>query len=228
MALILTLGINGVGKDSLAKAFQERYQGEVGVLLSTRILFKAMGFDVNYVLGQPSPDAQELKAMYTALEQTPKHIVDAMINNEFRNTLLDFKKQVPLGILSAHLVAMRRQDDGTAWYETGFTYPWYADVFDGFAYIRSTPEEIFERRENERKLGIRDRGSVTLDEVAGQLKASDDEWVNFCMTLPQDKPTIIIDNIDGHLTESVNKLESFAQGLIASENIPLQMREIEL
>jgi guanylate kinase len=212
MALILIFGINGVGKDTLEVEMRKKYGDLVGIVLTTRVLFKSLGFDVNYFYGEPAPTSEKLAEMYKVLEATSKSKVDEIMNFDLPQKLLEVKSKFQLGFLSAHLVSATRKPTGEIHYKTGYAYPWFKEFVDGFVYLRSTPEELLRRREDENRRGIRKRLPMTLDEIALQLQISDKEWKRFEKILPNDKPRTTINN-DSDLDETMRQFDYFATNL---------------
>lgn len=171
MPLIITFGVNGVGKDTLAKELKKRHP-ELELLNGSRIMLRSLGFDIGMDVGSPTPT----RAMYKVLEDLPEETKLAMTDGVFKEGLVDFKNTSRSGILSSHLVIARKNRNNTIEFQKNLFREWFPEVFDGLVLIEASPESIIKRQGLDKTAGFRDRGDLTREMIVEQQNLAKLEW----------------------------------------------------
>lgn len=201
MPLFISFGINGSGKDTLAKKLLTKYP-EMELLSGSRIMLRGLGFDVGI-----TASSLATKEMYEALEATPEEVKKEMADEVFRDTLLEFKVSQRLGVISSHLIIAKREG-GEISYQKDLIRPWFPEVFDGFIYVKGEAKEIFERQEKDKNDNLRDRGLSTIESLEKQQRLSSIEWSKLNRMVDSKKLKTIY-NLDGQLEFASTQLEGF-------------------
>lgn len=210
MPLIVTFGVNGVGKDTLAKELKKRHP-TLELLIGSRIMLKGLGFDIKIDVGSPPPTRE----MYKVLEGLSEETKLAMTDNIFRETLVEFKNTGRRGILSSHLVIARRSRDNTIEFQKDLFRKWFPEVFDGFVLIEASPESIIKRQGFDKTTGFRDRGELTKETIVEQQNLTKLEWEKVKSST---KPERRLEIFNEDLVLVTRQLEEFYLSLLKEDD----------
>lgn len=201
MPLFIAFGINGSGKDTLAKQLLDKYP-EYTLLSGSRIMLRGLGLDVGITAQSPAS-----REMYQALEQTPEEVKQKIMDKEYKNTLQEFKRTDQVGILLGHLV-VAIEKNGAMTYEKDMIRSWFPEVFNGFVYVKGDPVQIYNRHLKDKNENTRDRGFSTVETLIEQQELSTHEWEKLKHIVPSEQMKTIY-NLDGKLESASEALENF-------------------
>lgn len=223
MPLTILFGVNGSGKDTLAKCVKNKFPN-LEILSGSRIMMKGMGLPVEI-----NSDFQVPKHFYDELERLPTKTKAHMADTVFKHVLQDFNAAGRFGVLSSHLVIARRED-GIISYETDLIREWFPEIFNSFVFVRASPSEIYERSNKDKNIGERDRGLFTLESINTQQKLSTEAWSKLSILLTGSKERMLsVYNLDGGLGNSTEILSDFINVSLygeQSENRPSYNNEL--
>lgn len=209
MSLTLMVGINGCGKDTITQELLSRHP-DTAILSGAQILMKSLGIDVGVEVTYPPQTTRE---MYVALEQTPIETKAAMRDTVFKDTLLNYRSEGRAGILLSQLVVIKppAEPEESATFSVEDTQ-WYPEVFDNFVHVHAPVEHIWNRREQDRLAGARDRGRITLHDLRTHDAMYGVAWDSLVSYVNDPTRMLDVENDNGNLPRSVEQVESFIYG----------------
>lgn len=204
MSLVILFGINGVGKDTIAKRAAESV-GSIDIISGSRVMMKGLGFDVGITSDSPVTDE-----MYRALELTPSDVKANMADTIFRQELISYKQANPdrIGVISSHLVIARREGNSVS-FETDLIRDWFPQTFDLLVHVTAPVDDIIER--HARDSFFRDRGFHTEESLRKMATYDSLLWGELCQQVDPAK-VLEIKNSEGELD---NASELFKQKVLS-------------
>lgn len=210
MALTILFGVNGSGKDTLAKCVKNNFSN-LEILSGSRIMMKGMGLPVEI-----NADFKVPKSFYDELESLPAETKADMADTVFKNVLEEFNNSGRFGVLSSHLVIARREGD-TINYETDLIRTWFPEVFNSFVFVRADSNEVYFRSNKDKNIGERDRGLFTLESINTQQELSIQAWQELGNMVGSKERMLSVYNMDGKLENSTNILSNFISDTLFNE-----------
>jgi adenylate kinase len=205
MALTLMVGMNGVGKDTIAKELI-RSNPERALLNGTQILMKCLGIEVDIEVGFPPVTTRE---MYRQVEETPVDVKRQLCDTGLRDTLIDFKGGSRPGIMLSQLVVMKPATVNAPVEFQPQELDWYPEVFDKFVYVNAPIDQVAARREQDLRSQTRDRGSCSFEELSLHAAQYEVAWSALKSHVNNEGRTLEVNNGDGQLLHSVQAVDAF-------------------
>ncbi len=171
MPLVLLVGINGVGKDTVANEIKTRWPG-IKVVSGSKVFMKAAGLSVGLNTNQPA-SLQD----YQFIEAIPADEAEQIYNTQFYQILSDLKNSSAITLLLYHLCIVKVDPKSNAIsFDDSFVRDWYYDLFDCFILLHTDATQIQTRQLADATSGRRSRPVLPLTAITEQMKRSNQQW----------------------------------------------------
>ena len=166
MPLYTAFGINGVGKDTVLRAVQEKIP-ETRIISETRLLMFGLG-----ILKAYDDSVIATRGDYAKLEATPQPIIFD-VERQFPDILSAEAASSNPTIMTSHLIPAQLLQGETI-YLVKPKPPCLHKISRALLQFTASPESIWSRRDGARN--ERDRGNMTLEDIIKHQHLCDNEW----------------------------------------------------
>lgn len=201
MSWTLIVGVNGVGKDTIAGEAQ-KLKPDIKLISGSRVFMKAIGLDVDL-----RADFQVPTEYYQRLDKVDDQLLKEVYDTTFVDILREYKTTHPDVMFLYHLCIVKMNPvDGTVIYDDSFVRDWYYELFDNFVLLESPAETIKLRCELDRSMNRRIRPQLSQEQIEEQIRRSNQEWGKIVahLNLIKKPSYFVINNTD--IQQSVERL----------------------
>lgn len=197
MGLYTIFGINGIGKDTVAKEIRKKTQ-DIEVTSMSRLLMFILGISKSYDVQEKINEEQ-----YKALEKMPQSTMRFIEDNEYRQLLERLAKEDKDVIFLSHLITALRLGNKVEFLENRKTPDWFVDINDKLIQLVAPAQMVAERRQRDK---TRTR-CYEIDEIIKHQELCTKEWErikkkDYCTA----RKMSIVENID--LNQAVREVEN--------------------
>lgn len=197
MGLYTIFGINGIGKDTVAKEIRKKTQ-DIEVTSMSRLLMFILGISKSYDVQEKINEEQ-----YKALEKMPQSTMRFIEDNEYRQLLERLAKEDKDVIFLSHLITALRLGNKVEFLEDRKTPDWFVDINDKLIQLVAPAQMVAERRQRDK---TRTR-CYEIDEIIKHQELCTKEWErikkkDYCTA----RKMSIVENID--LNQAVREVEN--------------------
>ena len=144
MGLYTIFGINGIGKDTVAKEIRKKTQ-DIEVTSLSRLLMFILGISKSYDVQEKINEEQ-----YKALEKMPQSTMRFIEDNEYRQLLERLAKEDKDVIFLSHLITALRLGNKVEFLEDRKTPDWFVDINDKLIQLVAPAQMVAERRQRDK------------------------------------------------------------------------------
>lgn len=192
--IIVIYGINGAGKDMIAREVS-RLQSNFVVVPQSKLLMYHLGLATSF-----TPKA-ELKAdAYEKLEAVEEKTINLLGNTLCRDTVLELSASGKIVLCLSHLVVARFLREKYIYCKSTVS-TWVRERSNGLVFIEADPEDILIWRKSDDR-----KRSDCLEEIIFQQKIARDQWEKLIDNIV---PNIVIQNRPYKIHEAVRRLKNF-------------------
>ena len=166
MGLYTIYGINGIGKDTVAKEIRKKRQ-DIVVTSMSRILMFILGISKSYDVQEKINEEQ-----YKALEETPQSTMRNIEENEYRQLLEKLAKGDKEVIFLSHLITALRLGNKVEFLEDRKTPDWFVDINGKLIQLVAPAQIVAERRQKDKTR----RRCYEIDEIIKHQELCTKEW----------------------------------------------------
>lgn len=197
MGLYTIFGINGIGKDTVAKEIRKKTQ-DIEVTSMSRLLMFILGISKSYDVQEKINEEQ-----YKALEKMPQSTMRFIEDNEYRQLLERLAKEDKDVIFLSHLITALRLGNKVEFLEDRKTPDWFVDINDKLIQLVAPAQMVAERRQRDKTR----RRCYEIDEIIKHQELCTKEWErikkkDYCTA----RKMSIVENID--LNQAVREVEN--------------------
>ena len=197
MGLYTIFGINGIGKDTVAKEIRKKTQ-DIEVTSMSRLLMFILGISKSYDVQEKINEEQ-----YKALEKMPQSTMRFIEDNEYRQLLERLAKEDKDVIFLSHLITALRLGNKVEFLEDRKTPDWFVDINDKLIQLVAPAQMVAERRQRDKTR----RRFYEIDEIIKHQELCTKEWErikkkDYCTA----RKMSIVENID--LNQAVREVEN--------------------
>lgn len=197
MGLYTVFGINGIGKDTVAKEIRKKTQ-DIEVTSMSRLLMFILGISKSYDVQEKINEEQ-----YKALEKMPQSTMRFIEDNEYRQLLERLAKEDKDVIFLSHLITALRLGNKVEFLEDRKTPDWFVDINDKLIQLVAPAQMVAERRQRDKTR----RRCYEIDEIIKHQELCTKEWErikkkDYCTA----RKMSIVENID--LNQAVREVEN--------------------
>lgn len=197
MGLYTIFGINGIGKDTVAKEIRKKTQ-DIEVTSMSRLLMFILGISKSYDVQEKINEEQ-----YKALEKMPQSTMRFIEDNEYRQLLERLAKEDKDVIFLSHLITALRLRNKVEFLEDRKTPDWFVDINDKLIQLVAPAQMVAERRQRDKTR----RRCYEIDEIIKHQELCTKEWErikkkDYCTA----RKMSIVENID--LNQAVREVEN--------------------
>lgn len=197
MGLYTIFGINGIGKDTVAKEIRKKTQ-DIEVTSMSRLLMFILGISKSYDVQEKINEEQ-----YKALEKMPQSTMRFIEDNEYRQLLERLAKEDKDVIFLSHLITALRLGNKVEFLEDRKTPDWFVDINDKLIQLVAPAQMVAERKQRDKTR----RRCYEIDEIIKHQELCTKEWErikkkDYCTA----RKMSIVENID--LNQAVREVEN--------------------
>lgn len=197
MGLYTIYGINGIGKDTVAKEIRKKRQ-DIVVTSMSRILMFILGISKSYDVQEKINEEQ-----YKALEETPQSTMRNIEENEYRQLLEKLAKGDKEVIFLSHLITALRLGNKVEFLEDRKTPDWFVDINGKLIQLVAPAQIVAERRQKDKTR----RRCYEIDEIIKHQELCTKEWERIKRKdYYTAKKMSVVENID--LNQAVREVEN--------------------
>lgn len=197
MGLYTIFGINGIGKDTVAKEIRKKRQ-DIGITSMSRILMFILGISKSYDVREKIDEEQ-----YKALEETPQSTMRSIEDDEYRKLLEQLAKEDKDVIFLSHLITALRLGNNVEFLEDRKTPDWFVDINDKLIQLVAPAQIVAEHRQKDKAR----RRCYEINEIIKHQELCTKEWERIKRKdYYTAKKMSVVENID--LNQAVHEVEN--------------------
>jgi len=198
--MIVTIyGINGVGKDAIAKEFSKSKPNCI-VVSQSRLLMYHLGLATDF-----TPEAELKPDAYERLEAIEEKTIHMLGNTLCRDTVLELSASGKTVLCLSHFV-VAKFFFGKYIYNSSIPSDWVKEKSDGLVFIEANPKDILIWRKGDNR-----KRSCSLEEIVLQQKKEKYYWKNLINDTRISN--IVIQNYTCQMQEAAGHLKNFIDGI---------------
>lgn len=197
MGLYTIFGINGIGKDTVAKEIRKKRQ-DIEVTSMSRLLMFILGISKTY-------DVQERinEEQYKVLEEMPQITMRSIESNEYRQLLEKLAKGGKDIIFLSHLITALRLRNKVEFLEDRKTPDWFVDINDNLIQLVAPAQIVAEHIQKDKTR----KRCCEIDEIIKHQELCTKEWERIKRKdYYTAKKMSVVENID--LNQAVREVEN--------------------
>lgn len=197
MGLYTIFGINGVGKDTVAKELRNN-NPNLKITSMSRILMYILGISKTYDVAEKITEEQ-----YRLLENVPQNRMIDIENNEYKIIIQKMASSDNKVLFLSHLISALRHGNEIIYLTDRLTPNWFIDINEKLIQLVASPELISIRRKNDNSRNRR----IDIEEIRKHQELCSQEWERISkINLQTRRKMNVVENV--RLYDTVEKIQS--------------------